>query len=113
MPGLHLSWRLKLKPCYDEKIIPRLKQKGKAPKDRHEVRHLMAGELCYQFWSALRRGSMEMRQQAGRALVLRQVNQINEKAARLNDQDDEGSASGIRYSFTGLCDSRRYALYAG
>ena len=50
----------------------------------------MSQQPCYQFWSALKRNSMEMRQQAGRAMVLRQLNQINQEAACLNDQDPKG-----------------------
>lgn len=79
-----------LRKCYDEKLVPGLaKAENRLPKDRHEVRKLMAKEPCYQFWSALKRSSMEMRQQAGRAMVLRQVNEINKKAARLNNQGAE------------------------
>jgi len=80
-----------LKPCYEEQALPEFEATHqKKPSNRHQVRDMMARQPCYQFWSALKRNSMEMRQQAGRALVLRQLKEINEQAARLNEQDSDG-----------------------
>lgn len=60
-------------------------QHGSAPRDRREIRAAMAGDPYYQMWSALRRAGMEMRQQAGRALVLRQAEALRDRARAVND----------------------------
>jgi SAM-dependent methyltransferase len=44
----------------------------------------MVTDPDYQMWSALRRTGMEMRQQAGRALVLRQAEALRDRARALN-----------------------------
>jgi ABC-type sugar transport system ATPase subunit len=44
----------------------------------------MAADPYYQMWSSLRRSAMEMRQQAGRALVLRQAEALRDRARSLN-----------------------------
>ncbi len=83
----YLSTRLgpKVREAYDKRIKPAFeKSAGRAPENRHEVRKAMAVDPVYQTWSALRRNTMEMRQQAGRGLVLRQVDDLIEKARRLN-----------------------------
>jgi SAM-dependent methyltransferase len=54
------------------------------PASRHEVRKLMQADGAYQNWSALRRSTMEQRQQAGRSVVLRQMDALNAKAAAFN-----------------------------
>lgn len=80
----------KVRQSYEKRVRPALeKALGRSPETRHEVRKAMAGDPTYQTWSALRRSSMEMRQQAGRALVLRQVDALIEKARQYN-QADEG-----------------------
>lgn len=77
----------KVRDAYERKVKPEFERgHGRAPLDRHEVRRAMATDPSYQTWSALRRSSMEMRQQAGRALVLRQLDAINQRAAELNAQ---------------------------
>jgi ubiquinone/menaquinone biosynthesis C-methylase UbiE len=55
---------------------------------REEVHEVMKKDFYYQTWSALRRAAMEMRQQAGRSLVLRQAKELAEKAERLNQGKD-------------------------
>lgn len=62
---------------------------GHAPATRKEVRQCMEADGYYQSWSSIRRNTMEMRQQAGRSLVLRQVNDINARAAALNTDDPD------------------------
>lgn len=66
MPGVETAYRRKIEPAF-------LQQHGRIPKDRHEVRKSLADEGVYQTWSALRRNSMEMRQQAGLSVVLPQL----------------------------------------
>ena len=44
----------------------------------------MSEDPYYQMWSALRRTGMEMRQQAGRSLVLRQIQALRDRARQLN-----------------------------
>ena len=57
---------------------------GKDPVDRHDVAEAMGRDPAYRAWSALRRNTMEMRQQAGRSLVLRQARELMERARALN-----------------------------
>ncbi len=54
------------------------------PKDRFEIRHAMNKDPWHRFWSACKRNSMEMRQQNGRSMVLRQLDALDEKARQLN-----------------------------
>ncbi len=57
---------------------------GHAPRDRHEVALALEHESQYRFWSALRRNGMEMRQQAGRSVVMRQAVALRDRARALN-----------------------------
>lgn len=79
----------KVKQAYEQRVKPAFeKATGREPASRHEVRKAMAGDPVYQTWSALRRSSMEMRQQAGRALVLHQADALIDKARQYNTSDD-------------------------
>lgn len=72
------------KIAYDKRVEPNFKKEnGRTFNDRHEVANAMSKDPLYQIWGALRRSTMEMRQQNGRAAVLRQAKQLAEKA-RLN-----------------------------
>ena len=78
-----------VKRAYDSRVLPKLTAElGRAPAHRREVRAAMRDEPIYQLWSALRRATMEQRQQAGRALVLRQLGELNARAAALNANAD-------------------------
>jgi SAM-dependent methyltransferase len=57
---------------------------GREPLDRHDVGEALGRDPAYRSWSALRRNAMEMRQQAGRALVLRQAAALRERARKFN-----------------------------
>ncbi len=57
---------------------------GRAPANRGEVRRAMQSDPHYQMWSALRRNTMEMRQQAGRFTTLRQADALAERAEHFN-----------------------------
>jgi SAM-dependent methyltransferase len=71
--------------AYESRVKPQFEAAhGRAPQDRHEVRHAMLKESAFQMWSALRRSSMELRQQNGREVILRQLGSLNRKAAALN-----------------------------
>ena len=59
------------------------------PQTRKEMRNCMESDGYYQTWSSIRRNSMEMRQQAGRSLVLRQINDINARAWALNQGHEQ------------------------
>ncbi|MEP3226219.1 MAG: class I SAM-dependent methyltransferase [Parasphingorhabdus sp.] len=74
------------KLTYDKRVLPAFKKEhGREPKDRFEIRHAMNKDPFHSFWSALKRNSMEMRQQNGRAIVLRQIDALNDKARQYND----------------------------
>ncbi|MFO0114054.1 MAG: class I SAM-dependent methyltransferase [Betaproteobacteria bacterium] len=71
--------------AYEKRVKPAfVAEHGREPTDRHEVRRAMLKDAHFQIWSALRRSSMELRQQNGREVVLRQLAALNQKAAALN-----------------------------
>ena len=75
-----------VKAQYENVVRPDyVSRHGHEPASRHEVAELMEGDATYQIWSALRRNTMEMRQQAGRGIVLRQAAELAEKAKSYND----------------------------
>ncbi len=63
---------------------------GHEPRDRREIRAAMSGDAYYRFWSSLRRAAMEMRQQAGRSLVLRQAESLAQRARELGELHPTG-----------------------
>lgn len=68
------------KIAYDKRVEPNFKKENERTfKDRHEVAIAMGKDPIYQMWGALRRSTMEMRQQNGRATVLRQAKELAEK----------------------------------
>ncbi|WP_199315551.1 class I SAM-dependent methyltransferase [Aerosakkonema funiforme] len=77
------------KIAYEKRVRPKFQaERDRDFETREEVREAMKKDPHYQAWSALRRSSMEMRQQAGRSLVLHQANELAEKAERLNQGKD-------------------------
>ena len=75
-----------VKTAYEQQVKPQfIQDSGREPSSRHEIREVMAHNGYYQFWSALRRNTMEMRHQAGRAQVLRQIEEIVDNVDRLNE----------------------------
>ncbi|WP_446655330.1 methyltransferase domain-containing protein [Blastomonas sp.] len=77
------------KLAYDTRVLPGfVAEHGREPKDRFEIRHAMYRDPHHRFWSALKRNSMEMRQQNGRAMVLRQLDELNAKARQFNEGRD-------------------------
>ncbi|WAC71984.1 class I SAM-dependent methyltransferase [Roseateles sp. SL47] len=70
--------------AYESRVRPALRQAlGREPQDRHEVRHGLLADPAFQTWSALRRLTMEQRQQAGLWTTLRQAEGLARKAAAL------------------------------
>lgn len=75
--------------AYEKRVLPAfLKEHGREPKDRHEIRHAMNRDPWHRFWSALKRNSMEMRQQNGRSMVLRQLDELDARARQYNQGRD-------------------------
>ncbi|WOE75370.1 class I SAM-dependent methyltransferase [Alterisphingorhabdus coralli] len=72
--------------AYEKRVLPAFqKENGRDPKDRFEIRRAMNQDRYHQFWSALKRNSMEMRQQNGRSMVLRQLDELDAKARQYNE----------------------------
>ena len=76
MPGV--------KEAFDRRAEPAFKAAHKrAFANRHEVRKALVQDPMFQWWSALRRATMEQRQQAGRWVTLRQADELNARVAKL------------------------------
>ncbi len=66
MPAVAEAYSSHAEPAFQE-------EHSRTPRDRHEVRRLLLKEQAFKTWSALRRNTMEMRQQAGMSVVLQQL----------------------------------------
>lgn len=76
--------------AYEKRVEPKFKREhGRDFAQREEVRDAMRQDPHYQSWSALRRSAMEMRQQAGRSIVIRQAQDLADKAAKLSAQQPD------------------------
>lgn len=72
--------------AYEKRVLPAfVKEHGRPPQDRFEIRRAMNRDPFHRFWSALKRNSMEMRQQNGRAMVLRQLDELDARARAYNE----------------------------
>jgi ubiquinone/menaquinone biosynthesis C-methylase UbiE len=72
--------------AYERRVLPAFKaEHGREPSDRFEIRHAMNKDPWHRYWSALKRNSMEMRQQNGRAMVLRQLDELDGRARQYNE----------------------------
>lgn len=80
LPGVQTAFEHRAKPRFEAEHGPF--------KSRHEVRKAMLSDPAFQMWSALRRATMEQRQQAGRWVTLRQADALNARAAELTEGDD-------------------------
>lgn len=77
------------KLAYETQVLPSFEQShGRAPENRREVRSAMNANPFHNLWGAVRRNLMEIRQQTGAALVLRQLNDLADRAQTLNEGDD-------------------------
>jgi len=73
-----------IKEAYERRAVPAFRAvHGQDPATRREAFAALEGEPAWVAWSSLRRHLMEMRQQAGRALVLRQADEITGRVAAL------------------------------
>jgi len=77
LPGVRMAYEGSVKGDFE-------KEHGREPETRHEIRKVMLNNGYFQMWSALRRNTMEMRHQATRAQVLRQIESLVEKVEALN-----------------------------
>ncbi len=68
------------KIAFDKRVEPKfVAENGRTFENRNEVKAAISEDPIYQLWAALRRSTMEMRQQNGRAVVLRQAEELAEK----------------------------------
>jgi len=69
---------------YEARVEPKFgAEHGRKPKDRHDVRKALLADPVFQTWSALKRMTMEQRQQAGRWASIRQAESLAAKAGSL------------------------------
>jgi len=81
-PGVQTAFEQRVAPTFEA-------QHGRSFKDRHELREAISRDPYYQLWAALRRCTMEMRQQNGRAVVLRQADELAQRAAQLLESNPD------------------------
>lgn len=81
MPGVGEAFDARVEPKFE-------KDKKRAFKSRHEVRKALLKDPMFQWWSALRRATMETRQQAGRWVTIRQADELNAKVDELTKGDE-------------------------
>jgi ubiquinone/menaquinone biosynthesis C-methylase UbiE len=81
MPGVKTAFDTRVRPAFE-------KDEGRPFKDRNEVRKALTRDGYFQMWSAMRRTTMEQRQQAGRWVTLRQFDALNDKARALTNGDN-------------------------
>ncbi len=85
------------KTAFDKRTAPEFEEKTGHPfASRHEVKEALGKDPVYQSWAALRRCTMEMRQQNGRAVVLRQAGEL---AAKVKDFAGDGSNLVLKKDF--------------
>ena len=77
----HLGTRVLpgVKTAFERRVAPRVQAEGGRFETRHDVRRALLKDPYYQTWSALRRMTMEQRQQAGRWVAVRQAEQLAAK----------------------------------
>ncbi|MBL8629950.1 MAG: hypothetical protein JNM81_10000, partial [Rhodospirillaceae bacterium] len=74
-----------IKQAFEKRVKPQhIAATGEDFKSQREIRDEMLHDPYYQAWAALRLNTMEMRQQAGRHVVLRQHDAMNEKIVSAN-----------------------------
>lgn len=79
-PGNQLAYESTVRPGFAA-------AHGRDPANRHEVRQAMNANAFHSMWSATRRNLMEIRQQSGAAIVLRQLDDLAARARALNEGD--------------------------
>ena len=76
-PMVETTWNARIEPRFEA-------ERGRKPKDRTEARRALMADPVFQTWSALRRMTMEQRQEAGRWAAIRQSETLAAKAAALS-----------------------------
>lgn len=87
----HLSARVvpSVKAAFENRTAPGFeKANGRPLADRHEARRAALNDPLFTLWSALRRTTMEQRQQAGRWTAIRQREALADKAKALTEGDE-------------------------
>jgi SAM-dependent methyltransferase len=87
----HLAARVmpQVKAAWEQRAGPALVSRtGAPPRDRHAVREALLGDPAFQIWSALRRMTMEQRQEAGRWTAIRQAESLAARARDLTEGDE-------------------------
>ncbi len=75
-----------IKQAFEKRVAPNhIATHGEDFKTHQDIRDEMRADPFYQAWAALRLNTMEMRQQVGRHVVLRQLDAMNQKIAAAND----------------------------
>lgn len=80
-PGNELTYNQIVEPAFEQ-------EHGRKPSDRHEVRKAMNKNGFHALWGSLRRSFMEIRQMTGQEIVLRQAKTLSERAAKINNQNN-------------------------
>src|SRR4029078_13394612 len=75
-PMVETTWNARIEPRFEA-------EHGRKPKDRTEARRALSADPVCQTGSALRRMTMEQRQEAGRWAAIRQSESLAAKAASL------------------------------
>ncbi len=71
--------------AYEKRVLPKFeKENSRKPETRHDVRKAMNKDPLHNFWGALRRNTMEMRQVNGQHVTLRQLDDLAHRAAEIN-----------------------------
>jgi SAM-dependent methyltransferase len=86
----HLAARVAVgvRAAYDARVAPGFaREHGRPIANRHEARKALLKDPSFQTWSAIRRMTMEQRQQAGRWTTIRQRERLAEVAADLTGND--------------------------
>jgi len=81
VPGVRAAYAARVEPAFAA-------AHGRPIATRHEARKAMLDDPAFQTWSALRRMTMEQRQQAGRWTALRQAEDLARIAGELTDGDE-------------------------
>ena len=70
---------------YEQIVEPAfVRDNGRPPANRHEVRKAMNANPFHSLWGSMRRSLMEVRQMTGQEVTLRQLSSLADRAAKIN-----------------------------
>ncbi len=78
-PGVKAAWEARVEPRFEA-------EHGRKPANRQEARKALLADPIFQTWSALKRMTMEQRQEAGRWAAVRQAETLAASVAALTRQ---------------------------